>query len=95
MVFKRKATIDLPGPNCTNHTITIDAEDAERIQQESWKPYPVDQNRVTWLRNRGNGDCPAYELLEHFIMAARDNQFVEMVDRSAPDYRKSNLKARE
>lgn len=90
MTFKRRATIVLSG-----HTVTVDAEDVERIESAGpWKPFPFDQNRVTWLRNRGSGDHPAFELLEHFIMAASDNQYVESADRSVPDYRKSNLRIR-
>lgn len=90
MAFKRKATIELSG-----HTVTVDAEDVERIESAGpWKPFPFDQNRVTWLRNRGTESKPAFELLAHFIMAASDNQYVELVDRSVLDYRKSNLRIR-
>jgi|HubBroStandDraft_5_1064220.scaffolds.fasta_scaffold676134_1 hypothetical protein len=90
MAFKRKATIVLSG-----HTVTVDAEDVERIESAGpWKPFPFDQNRVTWLRNRGTTSKPAFELLAHFIMAASDNQYAELIDRSVLDYRKSNLKVR-
>ena len=90
MALKRKAAIELSG-----HTIIIDHEDAERIEAAGpWKPFPFDQNRVTWMRNRGTESKSAYELLAHFILAARDNQYVELIDRSALDYRKSNLRVR-
>jgi hypothetical protein len=90
-LLKRKATLEFSG-----HVITVDAEDRERIEQAGpWKPMPLDQNVIHWYRNRGTDNRPAFQLLEHFIMNARDNQSVALIDRSlkgALDLRKSNLK---
>jgi hypothetical protein len=90
-LLKRKATIELSG-----HVITVDAEDRERIEQAGpWKPMPLDQNVIHWYRNRGTDKSPAFQLLEHFIMDARDNQFVALIHRlskGASDLRKSNLR---
>lgn len=91
-LLKRKATIDLSG-----HVVTVDAEDKERIEAAGpWKPMPLDQSLIHWYRNRGSQSKPVFQLLEHFIMQAGENQAVTLNDRSpkgALDLRKSNLKA--
>jgi hypothetical protein len=91
-LLKRKATIELtPG-----HTVTVDAEDVDRIEAAGpWKPTALDQNVVHWYHNRGSNERPAFQLLEHFVMQARDNQSVALIDHShkgASDLRKANLK---
>jgi hypothetical protein len=93
-LLKRKAAIELaPG-----HTVTVDLEDVDRIEATGpWKPIPLDQNVIHWYHDRGTKGQPVFQLLEHFIMQARDNQFVELIDRSAQgalNLRKSNLKVR-
>jgi hypothetical protein len=90
----RKAQIEItPG-----HTVTVDAEDAERIQARTWKLYPGEHiNTAQFYTDLGTPGRPAFQLLQGFIMGVSLSRFVELIDRSSAgllDYRKRNLKVR-
>jgi hypothetical protein len=88
-LIKKPATIEIAG-----HTITLDKEDHDRVAAHTWKPYPMDQNRVaffTELAETARGK--QFQLLGGFILCVSPSVFVQMADSSKPlDYRKSNLR---
>ena len=77
------------------YTLTVDAEDYDRVSALELKPWP--SSEIHFYHNRGTAQRPVFELLEHFILQAADNEYVELIDRSpagAFNLRRSNLKVK-
>jgi hypothetical protein len=92
MGFKRAATLEIAG-----HTITLDAEDAQRVTARTWKTTHGDQYVTKFYHDIGIPRQPVYELLEHFIVEAPHNRFVELIKRDVANqfnFRRSNIRAR-
>lgn len=74
------------------HTVTVDAEDAERVSQQTWRILFSDAGRELFVTTVGSGQSkPVEQLLGGYILGVKPSQYVEQAQRGN-DYRKSNLK---
>lgn len=88
MAFGRKTQFEIiPG-----HSITVDAEDLERVQACKWEMMCGERpGTARFYTNIGAPGRPAFQLLAAFILGVKPTQYVEQVVQGS-DYRKKNLK---
>lgn len=80
-LLKKSATIKLAG-----YKVTVDAEDAERVQAVKWIPFPVNGNGMTFYSEQ------AGQLLAGYVLGLPAEVFAVQINPGL-DFRRRNLTA--